>query len=574
MNEFDALGLSENLLKAIKELGFENPTPIQQKSIPLLLSTDTDLVGLAQTGTGKTAAFGLPMCHKTDFSRNSVQGLIICPTRELCLQIASDLAKFLAYTPVARVVSIYGGASIENQTREIQRGAHIIVATPGRMVDMINRGRVRLSEVKYVVLDEADEMLNMGFKEDLDIILGQTPEQKNTWLFSATMPPEVSRIARNYMDKPAEVTVGKQNAGADNIEHQYYVVQSRDRYACLKRIVDYYPSIFGIVFCRTRSETQEIADKLMRDGYNADALHGDLSQAQRDHVMKRYRSRSLQMLVATDVAARGIDVNDVTHVINYNLPDDTENYTHRSGRTARAGKSGISIIILNIREASRIREIERIINKKFTKKNVPTGPEICEKQLFHLVKKIHDTEVSDEEISDFLPPINEMLKDLSREELIKRMVATDFNRFLDYYRDAHDLNVESREKGVRERREFDKREGSPRENGRREELNGRFFINLGEMDGLSKSGLRDLIADNGGISAKDVGRIDLKNTFSFFDVDPSLAKTVYKNFYKKEFNGRFIKVQAAESGGGGGGRSGGYSAKPERRNSRRERFGR
>jgi ATP-dependent RNA helicase DeaD len=472
------------------------------------------------------------------------------------------------------VVSIYGGASIENQTREIQRGAHIIVATPGRMVDMINRGRVRLSEVKYVVLDEADEMLNMGFKEDLDIILGQTPEQKNTWLFSATMPPEVSRIARNYMDKPAEVTVGKQNAGADNIEHQYYVVQSRDRYACLKRIVDYYPSIFGIVFCRTRSETQEIADKLMRDGYNADALHGDLSQAQRDHVMKRYRSRSLQMLVATDVAARGIDVNDVTHVINYNLPDDTENYTHRSGRTARAGKSGISIIILNIREASRIREIERIINKKFTKKNVPTGPEICEKQLFHLVKKIHDTEVSDEEISDFLPPINEMLKDLSREELIKRMVATDFNRFLDYYRDAHDLNVESREKGVRERREFDKREGSPRENGRREELNGRFFINLGEMDGLSKSGLRDLIADNGGISAKDVGRIDLKNTFSFFDVDPSLAKTVYKNFYKKEFNGRFIKVQAAESGGGGGGRSGGYSAKPERRNSRRERFGR
>jgi ATP-dependent RNA helicase DeaD len=506
MNEFDALGLSENLLKAIKELGFENPTPIQQKSIPLLLSTDTDLVGLAQTGTGKTAAFGLPMCHKTDFSRNSVQGLIICPTRELCLQIASDLAKFLAYTPVARVVSIYGGASIENQTREIQRGAHIIVATPGRMVDMINRGRVRLSEVKYVVLDEADEMLNMGFKEDLDIILGQTPEQKNTWLFSATMPPEVSRIARNYMDKPAEVTVGKQNAGADNIEHQYYVVQSRDRYACLKRIVDYYPSIFGIVFCRTRSETQEIADKLMRDGYNADALHGDLSQAQRDHVMKRYRSRSLQMLVATDVAARGIDVNDVTHVINYNLPDDTENYTHRSGRTARAGKSGISIIILNIREASRIREIERIINKKFTKKNVPTGPEICEKQLFHLVKKIHDTEVSDEEISDFLPPINEMLKDLSREELIKRMVATDFNRFLDYYRDAHDLNVESREKGVRERREFDKREGSPRENGRREELNGRFFINLGEMDGLSKSGLRDLIADNGGISAKDVGR--------------------------------------------------------------------
>jgi ATP-dependent RNA helicase DeaD len=414
----------------------------------------------------------------------------------------------------------------------------------------------------------------MGFKEDLDIILGQTPEQKNTWLFSATMPPEVSRIARNYMDKPAEVTVGKQNAGADNIEHQYYVVQSRDRYACLKRIVDYYPSIFGIVFCRTRSETQEIADKLMRDGYNADALHGDLSQAQRDHVMKRYRSRSLQMLVATDVAARGIDVNDVTHVINYNLPDDTENYTHRSGRTARAGKSGISIIILNIREASRIREIERIINKKFTKKNVPTGPEICEKQLFHLVKKIHDTEVSDEEISDFLPPINEMLKDLSREELIKRMVATDFNRFLDYYRDAHDLNVESREKGVRERREFDKREGSPRENGRREELNGRFFINLGEMDGLSKSGLRDLIADNGGISAKDVGRIDLKNTFSFFDVDPSLAKTVYKNFYKKEFNGRFIKVQAAESGGGGSGRSGGYSAKPERRNSRRERFGR
>lgn len=582
MQDFQSLGLKETILKAINELGFVSPTPIQQQAVPRLISEPSDLVGLAQTGTGKTAAFGLPICQLADFDNNLTQALIICPTRELCLQISRDLQSFLKFEKNARVVSIYGGASIDNQIREISRGAHIIVGTPGRMVDMINRKKVKLNSVQFVVLDEADEMLNMGFKEDLDLILGETPDEKNTWLFSATMPNEVSRIAKKYMSNPFEITIGKQNSGAENIEHHFYVVHAKDRYLALKRIVDYYPDIFGIIFCRTRMETQEIAEKLMRDGYNADALHGDLSQSQRDYVMSRYRTRSLQMLVATDVAARGIDVNDVTHVINYNLPDDTENYTHRSGRTARAGKSGISIIILNTKEVGRVRELERIISQRFTQKMVPTGSEVCEKQLFSLVKKIHDAEVSEEEISDFLPPINEMLKDLTKEELVKRMVSTDFNRFLNYYRNAQDLNVDTNRRDRSERGERSERgrgERSERGNDRGErqsrfessrgndrgrqntEVTGRFFINVGEIDGLSKTDLRDYIVDVAKVKVEDIGRIDLRSNFTFFNVDGG-GKEILDAFKNETFNGRKIRIDNAEDkprgeGGGGSGFRGG-----------------
>jgi len=550
MTTFKELGLDEEILKAITDLGFETPTPIQAEAIPVLLAKPQDLVGLAQTGTGKTAAFGLPICNMIDFNNSNPEALIICPTRELCMQITRDLQNFTKYKSGSNVVAIYGGASMENQVRDMRRGVNIIVATPGRMVDMIERRRVNLENIKFVVLDEADEMLNMGFKEDLDSILSKTPDEKFTWLFSATMPNEVRRIAKNYMEKPFEVTVGRENSSADNIEHQYYMVQGRDRYLALKRVVDYYPEVFGIVFCRTKAETQDIAEKLIKDGYNADALHGDLSQAQRDYVMNRYRNRHLQILVATDVAARGIDVDSVTHVINFNLPDDVESYTHRSGRTARAGKSGISLAIITSKEMGRIREIERNISKRFTLKQVPNGEEVCEKQLFHLVKTIHDAEINEEGIVDYLPPITEMLKDLSKEELIKKMVSTDFNRFLEYYRDAPDLNTGG---AVRSRDTGDGRND-------RGEVTGRFFINIGEMDGLDKMELRDFVVHCTNIDKNDVGRIDVKNTFSFFEVEPRLVPQVVEAFKANQhYNQRRVRIEASNGMGGGGGSSRGGS---------------
>lgn len=553
MTNFEELGLDKRIIDAIKSMGFENPTPIQQQAIPQLLKEKRDLVGLAQTGTGKTAAFGLPLVHFTDFNKRHTQALIICPTRELCLQITRDLTNFSSRYDNANVVAIYGGASIENQIREINRGAQIIVATPGRMVDMIDRGRIKLNAVTTVVLDEADEMLNMGFKEDLDSILSETPEEKNTWLFSATMPNEVARIAKNYMSNPIEVTVGKQNQGAENIEHKYYMVHARDKYAALKRIADFNPDIFGIVFCRTRMETQEIAEHLIKDGYNADSLHGDLSQQQRDNVMKRYRNKTLQMLVATDVAARGIDVDNVTHVINYNLPDDPEVYTHRSGRTARAGKSGVSIAIVNMKEIGKIRDIERKIGKQFIKDKLPTGVQVCEKQLINLVNKIHDAEVNEIEIEKFLPQVHEMLKDLSKEELIKRMLSEEFNRFLDYYRNAPDLNADDRGKD---------RKTSATGHGN-SEPSGRFFINLGEIDGMDQDSFRAYAAEVAGINPYDFKRINIKSTFSFFDVDPKLALNVYNSFQFKKFNGRKIRIDHSDSkgssSGGGGGQFGSKS---------------
>src|SRR3954470_16250740 len=476
---FQELGLHSDLLKAVTDLGFETATPIQQQTIPLLSKEKTDLVALAQTGTGKTAAFGLPMLSMIDTNKREVQALILAPTRELCVQITNDIKNYGKYLKNFGVTAIYGGARIDNQIKDIKRGVQVVAATPGRLIDMIERRAINLNTVQIVILDEADEMLNMGFKEDLDIILKETPKEKNTWLFSATMPKEVERIARTYMDSPKEISTGKKNEGADNLEHIYYVVSPRDRYSALKRVADYYPEIFGIVFCRTKAETQEVADSLIKDGYSADALHGDLSQSQRDFVMKRFRSRTLQMLVATDVAARGIDVNDVTHVINYNLPEDVENYTHRTGRTARAGKSGIAIAIITPKDNGKIKDIERILKKKFEKKEVPGGIEVCEKQLFNLVHKLHTVEVKDEEIESFLPAIYDELKDLNKEELIKRFVSEEFNRFHEYYDNAPDLNIV---KGS-----VDGAFGNSRTT--------RFFLNMGSLDGFNIHSMKDFLAE-------------------------------------------------------------------------------
>jgi ATP-dependent RNA helicase DeaD len=547
MNEFEKLGLAEPILRAVKDLGFISPTPIQQQAIPLLLTEDTDIVGLAQTGTGKTAAFGLPLLHHIDFSQRDTQAIILCPTRELCLQITKDLQNYSKYISGAKIVPIYGGVSIDKQIRELSAGAQIIVGTPGRTIDMMERGKIKLGKVNVVVLDEADEMLNMGFKEDIDTILATTPDNKRTWLFSATMPAEVARIAKNYMNNPKEISVGSKNSGATNITHEYYVVHERDRYKALKRIIDFHPDIFGIIFCRTKNDTQMIAEHLMKDGYNADALHGDLSQAQRDKVMARFRSKNLQILIATDVAARGIDVDNVTHVIHYSLPEDVENYTHRSGRTARAGKSGTSIAIINTREVGKIAQIERIIKSKFVRKEVPRGVEVCEKQLFHLINKIHDTEVDEQAIATYLEKAYQEFSDLSKEELIKKVVSLEFNRFLDYYKNAQDLNNidTTRLKGVNGKEFY----------GSRDENNARLFFNIGEMDKLNAGALLRIICDNSGITKNSIGRIDIKNNFSFVNVNPEVAELVINSMTNQEYNGRQIRVELSEEKGGGGSRS-------------------
>ncbi len=545
MNRFEALGISENVVKAITELGFENPTPIQEQAIPVILKQSKDLVALAQTGTGKTAAFGLPLTQLVDFTKRNVQALILCPTRELCLQITKDIKSYTKYIPNANVTAIYGGASIDGQARDIRKGSQIVVATPGRMVDMIDRRLVDIKLVQWAVLDEADEMLNMGFQEDLNSILSHTPKEKNVWLFSATMPSEVSRIAKKYMENPHEITVGNRNQGAANIEHVYYVVHARDRYNTLKRVLDFNPNVYGIVFCRTRAETQEVSDSLIRDGYSADSLHGDLSQAQRDFVMKRFRAKTIQMLVATDVAARGIDVDDITHVINYNLPDEIESYTHRSGRTARAGKSGQSIVILNMKEFSKIRMLERIIGKKFTESKVPTGFDVCEKQLFHLVKKIHDTEINEKGIEQYLPKIMEELKDMSKEELIKRFVSDEFSRFLDYYKNAPDLNTGSEMK--KERNVNTKR----------------MFVNLGQLDGLDNTQLKQFINSYSQISPGPVVAADVRHTYSFIEVEAALYDQLVAKMVGAEHNGRPVKMELSaraqrESSSGSSYGGGGY----------------
>jgi len=566
MNPFSTLGIRHDIVNAIAELGFENPTPIQEQSIPVLLSGSNDFVGLAQTGTGKTAAFGIPLLELLDFEENYPQALILCPTRELCLQITNDLKNYSKNMKNVNVVAVYGGANISDQLRQIKRGVQIVVATPGRMLDIINRKAIDFTQVQYVVLDEADEMLNMGFQEDIDSILSTTPDDKKTWLFSATMPTEVRRIAKKYMTDPFELTMGTKNTGNVNIEHEYYIVKARDKYAAFKRIVDFNPEIFGIVFCRTKIETQDIAESLMKDGYNADALHGDLSQQQRDKVMKRYRDRSLQLLIATDVAARGIDVNDVTHVINYSLPDEIENYTHRSGRTGRAGKTGISIAIINSKELGKIRHIERSIGKQFTKAEIPSGFDVCEKQLFALIHKVHNVEVNEAQIEQYIPRIMDEFKDLDKEQIIKRFASLEFNSFLEYYSKAPDLNISSDDRGFdRERGERGER---PDRGARSSAGYTRLFMNLGSVDDFTRGDMLGFICNNTKISGKSVGKIDLKGVFTFFEVEDAEVNKVIEGFKTVDFQGRSVRIEMAgdrDSGSERGGSGGSYRGNSPRR---------
>ncbi len=561
MPTFQELGLKPELQKAVEELGFKDPMPIQAAVIPTLTEQATDLVGLAQTGTGKTAAFGLPVLHYIDPSLRQTQAVILCPTRELCMQITRDLTNFARFMPAIRIVPIYGGASIEVQMKQLYDNPQIIVATPGRMNDMIRRGKTDFSQVKWAVLDEADEMLDMGFQEDVDNILSEMPKQKNTLLFSATMPEQVERILSKYMHKPVVKTVGDRNTGTANVKHLFYLVHAKDRYPALKRIADYNPSIYAIVFCRTRMETQEVADMLIRDGYNADSLHGDLSQAQRDHVMKRFRSGSLQMLVATDVAARGLDVNDLTHVINYNLPDEPEVYIHRSGRTGRADKTGTCISIINLKEKGKMKLIERKVGREFAKAKVPTGVQVCEKQLYHHVDRMEKVELKHEEIDSFLPVIYRKLEWMDREELIKRFVALEFNRFLDYYRDAHDLNVDESKSVRRDDYPSDKtarirkdkwEEREPRESksSKRDNLGSksgfkRLFFSIGRKDKIGPHNLIGLINEVTRSREVTVGRIDIMDNFSFVDVAANAVDLVMEAFGNVNKNRSEVRVELA-----------------------------
>ena len=553
---FEELGLKSEVLKSLKELGFEAPTPIQQKAIPHLLQEDSDFVGLAQTGTGKTAAFGLPLINNIDNNARAPQGLVICPTRELCLQIAKDLEIFAKYLNV-KVVAVYGGTDIRRQITDIKKGVSIVVATPGRLMDLIDRKAVSLSEVNYVVLDEADEMLNMGFKEDIDSILETTPDYKNVWLFSATMPAEVARIAKNYMDNPLEVSIGHKNQSNENIDHIYYVVKEKDRYAAVKRLIDFNPDIYGLIFCRTRQETATVADKLAKEGYNAEPLHGDLSQAQRDRVMDRFRQKDLQVLVATDVAARGLDIDNITHVINYNLPDDIENYTHRSGRTARAGRKGESLVLINTREAGKIRAIERQMRTTFTLGTVPNAGEICEIQLMKLIEKVIATEVKEADIEPFMPKVHEAFEGLSKEEVIKQFVSAEFNRFINYYEKAGDLNAQAG-KGDRDDRD-DRGSRRERRNDGQELGKTRFFVNLGKRDGLNPGGLLRLVCDATGLTSSNIGKIDLMPSFSFFEADDEHAEKILRKVNGANYEGNTVSIEitkkktSSNRGGGGGG---------------------
>jgi ATP-dependent RNA helicase DeaD len=547
MNAFKQLGLEDHLVQAITDLGFETPSEVQEKTIPLLLDQEADLVALAQTGTGKTAAFGFPMLQKIDINSRTTQGLILSPTRELCLQITNEMKLYGKHCKGLNVTAIYGGASITEQAKQVKRGAQIIVATPGRMKDMISRRLVDISKIEYAILDEADEMLNMGFYEDITEILSYTPQEKSTWLFSATMPKEVSLIAKKFMDSPMEVTVGHKNMGSKNVSHEYFLVGARDRYRALKRLADANPEIFSVIFCRTKRDTQKVAEQLIEDGYSAGALHGDLSQNQRDVVMKSFRAKQIQMLVATDVAARGIDVDDITHVINYQLPDEIETYTHRSGRTGRAGKSGISMVIVSKSEVRKIKSIERIIKKEFIKKDVPSGMEICEVQLKALANKIYDTEIS-QDIEPYLNEINTLFKDVSKDELIKKFFSVEFTRFFNYYKNSKDLKSKSE---------------SDSGDNHRDDNSTRFFINIGNKDGYDWMKLKDFLRDTLQLNQDDVFKVDVKDSFAFFNTEAVHKDKVLEFFTDFKQDGRFINVEITEkkrrdrNRGGGGRRSGG-----------------
>lgn len=584
---FKELGLKSEVLKSLTEMGFEAPTPIQLEAIPNLLASDSDLVGLAQTGTGKTAAFGLPLVNKVDGRSRTPQGLVVCPTRELCLQITKDLENYSKYLDLS-VVAVYGGADIRRQITQINKGVSIVVATPGRLVDLIKRKSISLADVKYVVLDEADEMLNMGFKEDLDMILESTPEHRNVWLFSATMPKEVERIAKTYMHNPFEVSIGHKNQSNENIEHIFYSVKERDRYAALKRVIDFNPDIYGLIFCRTRMETASVADKLGKEGYSAEPLHGDLSQVQRDRVMDRFRKKEIQILVATDVAARGLDIDNITHVLNYNLPDDIENYTHRSGRTARAGKKGQSIVLINTRENYKIKTIEKQIRVTFTQGVLPKPEDICAIQLGKLIDDVIKTEVKEADIEKFMPQIMAGFGEMSKEEIVKKFVSAEFNRFIDYYSNAGDLNANSDrgergdrndrndrgERGGRDRRDrsYDEgREDRPRRDRGSEEGKTRFFVSVGQRDGLNPGGLLRLICDSTGLKSGNIGKIDIMPAFSFFEADQAETDNILRKVNGSEYEGTTVNVEITKNKGGGssdrGGRSGGGFGGGNRRSS-------
>ncbi|SHI69110.1 DEAD/DEAH box helicase [Bacteroides stercorirosoris] len=569
MKNFEELGLSPEIRRAIEEMGYECPMPVQEEVIPYLLGENNDVVALAQTGTGKTAAFGLPLIQKINVKNRIPQSLILCPTRELCLQIAGDLNDYSKYITGLRVLPVYGGSSIDSQIRALKQGVHIIVATPGRLLDLMERKTVSLTTIQNVVMDEADEMLNMGFTDSINAILADVPQERNTLLFSATMSPEIARISKKYLRDAKEITIGRKNESTSNVKHVVFTVHAKDKYAALKRIVDYYPQIYGIIFCRTRKETQEIADKLMQEGYNADALHGELSQAQRDTVMQKFRIRNLQILVATDVAARGLDVDDLTHVINYGLPDDTESYTHRSGRTGRAGKTGTSIAIINLREKGKMREIERIISKKFIIGEMPTGKQICEKQLLKVIDDLKKVKVNEEDMADFMPDIYRKLDWLSKEDLIKRMVSHEFNRFSEYYRNRGDIEIPTDSRGERSSRGNTDRNGD--RSRKAEPGYTRLFINLGKMDNFFPNELISLL-NNNTRGRVELGRIDLMPKFSFFEVDEKEAANVVKSLNRANWNGRKVSVEIAGEEGkeapkgkrkseGGYAKEGGYGKK-------------
>ena len=567
MITFSELGLDEKLVQATDALGFVNPTTIQEKAIPILLSGTTDMIGLAQTGTGKTAAFGLPLLQLVDEKQRNAQALVICPTRELCMQIVTEIELFNKFMPGMNVVAVYGGTSISMQIRDIRRGVQIVVATPGRLIDLIERKAINLEEIKYVVLDEADEMLNMGFQEDIEFILQNTPKKESTWLFSATMPPEIRKVSKKYMNNPQEVTVGKMNTANKNIDHQYFVTQSQHRYETLKRLIDFNPGMYGIIFTRTKMDAQDIAAKLTREGYDIDALHGDLSQPQRDKVMNAFRDKTLQLLIATDVAARGIDVKEITHVINYELPDDTEVYTHRSGRTGRAGSMGICMSIVHTRETFKLRSIERLIQSNIVKTEIPTGKDVCRKQFYHFMDKLLQVDISHGDYDSYLPMLQEKFADVSKEDILKRMAATEFDRFLRYYENSEDLNLREQKRG--ERREFGNERSDNRDAGRgrqridsgrdagrgreRQPIGGgsgdttRLFVNLGTKDGFYKASFLQFVLDMSDLKKDVLGRIDMKEMNSWVEIDKKFANQMISSIDGKNYRGRKIRMNDANS---------------------------
>jgi len=578
---FEETGLKPEILKAIAEMGFETPTPIQEVTIQHLINSTQDLVALAQTGTGKTAAFGLPVINNISMQIKEVQSLILCPTRELCLQITRDLDKFSAYIPGFKTIPVYGGADITKQIRELKAGGQIVVGTPGRVHDLIRRKLLNISAIRWMILDEADEMLTMGFKEELDAILATTPAEKQTLLFSATMPLGISEIKSKYLNNALEMSVGKRNAGAENVEHHYYVVHAKDKYATLKRIADNYPDCYAIVFCRTRMETRDVAEMFMADGYNADALHGDLSQAQRDQVMARFRSKQIQMLVATDVAARGLDVTELSHVINYSMPDDPEVYIHRSGRTGRAGKSGISVTIINMKETGRLKQIEKLSRKKFERKMVPGGEEIVEKQLFHLIERVKNVDISSGQVEKYLPQILDQFEGMTHSDIVKHFVSLEFNELLDYYKNARDLNIR-----VEAGRDPMGRNDRGSERGGDRMSFTKLFINAGKKQNLNASGLIGLINEYSNRRNIEIGKIDIQRKFSFFEVDSAFEKDLVNALNNQVIEGHVInigKVQSIEGQpassreegsfrreGSGGGYGGGYGGGRPREGRSRE----